>query len=227
MTGHSVIIPVLNGSRFIGEALRSALPQLEADDEVLVVDNGSTDDTLSVVRAVGDPRIAVLHQPKAGPAAARNMGIEAARGAFISFLDHDDMWPAGRTAGLMGSLAGNPEAQSVIGRMQVRFEPGTERLPNYTAFEGRTTDLAFLGPYMFRAGAVAAVGPFNETMRYGEDVDFLLRARSTVGPPMIWDGDCFIYRRHETNMTNDRPATNRGALSVLAQHLARNVWTGC
>lgn len=221
MTEHSVIIAVLNGSRFIADALNSALPELGPDDEILVVDNGSTDDTLAIVEAIGDPRITALHQPVSGPAAARNMGIAAARGRFISFLDHDDMWPAGRLAGLVQTLAADPRAPSAIGRMHVLFEPGVERIPTYTTFDGLTTDMPFLGPYLFRAEAIAATGNFNETMRFGEDVDFLLRARDAVGRPLVWDGNCFIYRRHETNMTNDRPAVNHGALSMLAQHLAR------
>ena len=86
----SVIVPVKNGAVYIAVALQSALVQLAADDEIIVIDNGSSDNTVSVVRAIRDPRIRLIEESTPGPASARNAGLRAASGALVSFLDHDD-----------------------------------------------------------------------------------------------------------------------------------------
>src|SRR5688500_3708111 len=106
----SVILPVRNGAAFIEQAIASALPQLSADDEVVVVDNGSTDETVSIVQALTNPRVRLIEEQRPGPAAARNAGLAVANGELISFLDHDDYWPQGRNAGLLAALAADPAA---------------------------------------------------------------------------------------------------------------------
>src|SRR5690242_14976762 len=88
----SVIIPTYNRARFVGEAVASALAQTLPPLEVIVVDDGSTDDTADVVARLNDPRVVYLRQENAGPATARNTGVEAARGDLIALLDSDDRW---------------------------------------------------------------------------------------------------------------------------------------
>ncbi|TVP43879.1 MAG: glycosyltransferase family 2 protein [Gemmatimonadales bacterium] len=87
----SVIIPCYNRAGMIGDAIQSSLDQTHSPSEVIVVDDGSTDDSLAVARSFGPP-VRTLHQENAGPAAARNAGIEAASGEFVAFLDSDDLW---------------------------------------------------------------------------------------------------------------------------------------
>jgi glycosyltransferase involved in cell wall biosynthesis len=90
----SVIVPVYNGEHFIKETLESAMLQTYRNLEIIVVDDGSTDGTRSVVAecAARDPRIRVVHQPNGGVARARNTGLAAARGEFAATLDGDDLW---------------------------------------------------------------------------------------------------------------------------------------
>jgi glycosyltransferase involved in cell wall biosynthesis len=90
----SVVIPVRNGERFIGRTLRSVLNQSYRDMEVIVVDDGSTDSSLAIAKEVAadDPRVHFHSGPRAGVAAARNFGIEQARGEFIAPVDADDLW---------------------------------------------------------------------------------------------------------------------------------------
>lgn len=216
---HSVIMPVLNGQRYIAEGLGSALAQLGPEDEVIVVDNGSTDGTIGIVDAVGDSRVRLLHQPKKGPAAARNMGIAAAAGRFITFLDHDDLWAPGRLAGMTAALLADPSADAVVGRMHVLFEVAPD--PTVEHFEGMITDLPFVGTMQFHAAAIAALGPFDESKIFGEDLEYLLKFRRIRRGLARWEGDAFIYRRHAGNMTNDLRATQRGLMSVLASNIAR------
>jgi glycosyltransferase involved in cell wall biosynthesis len=91
--GVSVIIPSYNRAQYIGQAVASALNQGPVVGEVIVVDDGSTDDTLSVLSGIKDPRLRVFTQPQSGPAAARNAGLIQARGRWIQFLDSDDALP--------------------------------------------------------------------------------------------------------------------------------------
>ncbi|MGQ9503351.1 MAG: glycosyltransferase family 2 protein [Thermogutta sp.] len=87
----SVVIPVFNGERFLAEAIRSALAQTLPPYEILVVDDGSTDESAELAESFGPP-VRVLREENRGEAAARNCGIEAARGDWIAFLDCDDVW---------------------------------------------------------------------------------------------------------------------------------------
>ena len=86
----SIVIPTYNRAHTIGEAIRSCRDQSHDDFELVIVDDGSTDDTEAVIRSIGDPRIRYLRRDNGGPAAARNTGIDAARGRYIAFLDSDD-----------------------------------------------------------------------------------------------------------------------------------------
>lgn len=86
----SIVLPARNAGAWIEESVRSALTQTHRDLEVIVVDNGSTDDTVDRALAAGDPRLRVIREAVAGPSAARNAGLAAARGEYIQFLDADD-----------------------------------------------------------------------------------------------------------------------------------------
>src|SRR5947208_1919794 len=87
----SVVIPVFNRHRYVREAIESVLAQTYPAVEVVVTDDGSTDETPDVLRSFGD-RIRVITQPNAGIAAARNVAVGAARGSLIALLDSDDRW---------------------------------------------------------------------------------------------------------------------------------------
>ena len=89
----SVIIPTYNRAHLVGRAIRSVLNQTYQDFEIIVVDDGSTDNTEEVVKSFNDPRIRYIrHEENKGAAAARNTGIKAAKGKFIAFQDSDDEW---------------------------------------------------------------------------------------------------------------------------------------
>ncbi len=94
----SIVIPAYNVERFIVVAVRSALAQTVDDIEVIVVDDGSSDRTGSLVRAIRDPRLRVISQKNCGLSGARNSGIRAARGKYVGFLDGDDVWMPGKAA---------------------------------------------------------------------------------------------------------------------------------
>jgi glycosyltransferase involved in cell wall biosynthesis len=106
----SVIIPARNAEKTIVSAVRSALGQTWSDLEVIVIDDGSSDGTLARLATLKDERLRVLTCGKRGVAAARNQGIELARGEFISFLDADDLWTADKIEAQVKALESRPDA---------------------------------------------------------------------------------------------------------------------
>jgi glycosyltransferase involved in cell wall biosynthesis len=216
----SVIMPVRNGARFIAAALASVLPQLAGDDEVLVVDDASTDATRETVAAVDDPRLRVLAGLGRGVSAARNLGLAAASGDFVAFLDHDDMWPAGRHAVLMRALAAAPAYGCAGGRVRLKVESDAIMPRSFADIDGQLRPM-FLCSLLFRRWPIDRAGAFAEDMRFGEDIDFLLRLREAGCRTLAVDADTLIYRRHDANVTLDRIGVEDGFMQVLRQRRLR------
>ena len=105
----SVVIPAKNVAAYVGETLASALAQGEVG-EVIVVDDGSTDDTTAIVRGIRDPRLRLMTNDSAGVSAARNLGARYARGEWLLFLDADDRLRPGAVAALLEAARGAPRA---------------------------------------------------------------------------------------------------------------------
>jgi len=104
----SVVIPAFNAGRFINRTINSVLAQTYKDYEVIVVDDGSTDNTAEAVKSYGS-KVQYIHQANAGDGLARNTGIKAAKGRWVAFLDHDDEWLPEKLALQMNMLSSNPD----------------------------------------------------------------------------------------------------------------------
>src|ERR1019366_3526420 len=108
-------VPTFNRGYILGEAIQSILDQTYPHFELIVVDDGSTDDTADVVNSFKDTRVHLIQHPKnAGAAAARNTGLAAAQGDLISFLDSDDLWNPNKLALETSFLQGHPEVDAVF-----------------------------------------------------------------------------------------------------------------
>ena len=118
----SVIIPVRDGVRFIEEAVNSALQQLAKNDEIMIVDDASTDGTATALARLSDQRISVLKGSGRGVSSARNIGLAAASGEFVAFLDHDDLWPPRRHTVLLETLLSDDSLDCAVGRVRLRME---------------------------------------------------------------------------------------------------------
>ena len=111
----SLIIPAWNAARTLGETLASAVAQSLPPDEIIVVDDGSTDQTAAIATAAG---ARLISQPRQGPAVALNTGIAASRGDVLAFLDADDLWPAEKQAQQSARLAAEPALDGVFGQVE-------------------------------------------------------------------------------------------------------------
>ena len=220
----SVVIPVFDGDRFLGAALESALAQSVRPLEVIVVDDGSRDASVAVAESFAGVR--VIKQANAGPAAARNVGVDAAAGDLIAFLDADDLMAPGRLEFQVEYLATNPQAGAVMGRQEVIMEPGA--VTPWWALEpspwvkhipaGEHMSVMTL---MVRREVFATVGPFDPSLRIGEDIDWLFRARE-LGVEVAMVEDVLVHRRvHDRNLTLDYPANRAAMFRVLKARIDR------
>src|SRR5205823_6629289 len=135
----SVVIPTYNYGRFVGQAVQSVLDQTVAPHEVIVVDDGSTDDTPSVLAQFGS-NVRLLHQHRRGPSAARNAGIAASCRDLVAFLDADDWWEPGKLARQVEEMERRPELAAI--GCGARGIDGTGRAVGPIAVHRATPDTA-------------------------------------------------------------------------------------
>jgi glycosyltransferase involved in cell wall biosynthesis len=188
----SVVVPLYEKGRYVERALRSIFQQTFDDYEVIVVDDGSTDDGAARVAALHHPRVRLIQQPNAGPGAARNRGIAEARGAIIAFLDADDEWQPDYLRRAVAALDAHAEAAAfTCAHIDVRpgcsaapvwqprgIVPGVFRARPDTSPALLVTLVAFMSTVStaVRAEAVRRLGGFYENRcRYGEDAVLMLK----------------------------------------------------
>lgn len=203
MTTISTIIPVLNGAEYIADALASISRQSIQPDEILVVDDGSTDNTLDVVHKISkrNPAIRLLEGPQKGPGPARNVALRQVRGDIITFLDADDLWPADKIQTQLARLVKGPYVDVVSGFIRYFDKLCKDTLA--PAEDSKTNDIfhVHLGAAIFRRSVFDKLGLFHEDMLYSEDVDLILKIRESDFPMTILRYVTLYYRRHENAMT--------------------------
>lgn len=187
----TVVIPTYNLASLLPEAIASVHAQAWPDLEIIVVDDGSTDDTKEVLNALArDVDLRWYHQENAGAAVARNRGIAEARGEWVAFLDADDVWFPQKLTKQFAELEKHPEAAFSFSDVQVRLENGAQRdLPTRRSSQPLICQL--LGGNLFatptvvvRRNRLIEVGAFDAELRTGEDWDLWLRlsARYSCAP---------------------------------------------
>lgn len=177
----SVIIPTYNRANLLPESVGSVLSQDYDSLEVLVVDDGSTDDTEEVAGGFGD-RVRYLWQEKSGVSAARNLGILHARGEYLIFLDSDDVLLPGAVTKLAQALDGNPECGAAYCGWIETDGPGSvyKRSPltrpsGWVFVEMCTEYISVVHSIMIRRDCVARAGMFDTRLSRFEDMDFNIR----------------------------------------------------
>lgn len=215
----SAIMPVHNGAAHLADGLRSILAQSHAVREIIVVDDGSTDGSAELARAVA-PEVRVISQTRQGPAAARNAGAAAAHGALLAFLDHDDLWPVDRTAKLLEALAAHPGAGLIYGRLEILGSPGL-------AVDARLMQANHSHvPFLFSTALVnrdiwLAEGGMAPARDYSEDVDLYLRLLEAKVAVALTDAVTLIYRQHGGNRSRAIERSQAALLDTLRASLRR------
>jgi glycosyltransferase involved in cell wall biosynthesis len=226
----SVIIPAFEAESYVGDAIESVLAQTLPPEEVIVVDDGSTDSTAEV--ASGYEGVRVIRQANRGPSAARNTGFAASKGGLIAFHDADDLMPPGKLEVQAGYLSEHPGCGCVIGRQQVMTEAGSPApfwargvppLGNEAGDkrERQQQNLIHMMTMLVRREAFERVGPFDEEMRLAEDIDWVFRAQELrIGVEVI-DDVVLIRRIHDANMTHDEEQAGHMLFVAFKQRMDR------
>jgi len=223
----SVITPAYNAAAFLAETVRSVLGQTFSDLELIIVEDGSTDDTLAVARrlAATDSRVRVVATPNGGPAAARNVALRAAGGEFIALLDSDDVWRPQYLARQIALLDANPDV-SIVTSNAINRGGGAnfDAKPYWTQTTGveRLTVLDIIRQQdsvcilsVFRRRVYETIGGFDPTFNGNEDYEYWLRATLT-GLVVLRNFEPLAeYRRRSGSLSSDEPRMIRGALKVL------------
>jgi glycosyltransferase involved in cell wall biosynthesis len=212
----SVVMPVYNAGRFLADAIRSVFAQSHVQIQIIVVDDGSTDDSADVVRHFA---VSYIRQQRSGIAAARNTGVLAARGSLLAFLDADDLWTHSKLARQVQLLAQRPDLQLVAGRVEQfydeRYAGPRNPLPAPAA-EAYTA-----GALLIRRRDFFRVGMFNTTLQVGEFIDWHSRAINSGLREFCLDEVLLRRRIHGENSTLKQRHSQRDYLSVVKSHLDR------
>ncbi|HRZ43233.1 MAG TPA: glycosyltransferase [Bacteroidales bacterium] len=216
----SVIIPVYNGEKYLAEALHSVLSQEEGYREVIVVDDGSVDQSLAVAERFL-PLVRILKQENRGAAAARNTGIEASGGSYIAFLDADDLWMPQHTTLLMNALEEHPEYEIAAGSVEQFISPDCPDTPRLRE-ELRIMPGYHLGCILMRRTTFDRIGWFNEKLNIAEVIDWFSRMEQS-GIRIFHIHDVVYQRRiHTTNQGITKRDHLTEIASVLHQKLQRH-----
>jgi glycosyltransferase involved in cell wall biosynthesis len=218
----SCIVPVYNGERYLKEALDSILAQTYSQLEIIVVDDGSTDGTAKIGAEFGG-RLRYLDQLNAGPAAARNRGLNAASGDFVTFLDADDLWHPEKLSRQLACFENRPELGYCVTHVQnfwvAELAEEKDKFSNHrlsNPLPGYVTQTL-----MARRAVFETVGCFNASLRHGDDTDWFLRA-SDQGTPAELLPEVLVYRRlHDANLSRAAAASRAEYLHIVKMTLDR------
>jgi glycosyltransferase involved in cell wall biosynthesis len=217
------VIPVRDRAGLVGRSIESVLAQRGPSFELIVFDDGSTDATPAVLSGYGE-RILAVRQPPTGRSAARNAGIERARGEWIAFLDSDDAWLPGKLARQLAYHEANPGfAMSAHGVERVhpdgRVEPAPPDALTGDAYLSLADHFAFVpSAVMVRSDVAREVGGFDANFDGTEDLDFALRVAAKH--PVAVMPDC-LTRYHLHDAQTGRRRLAGGNARVLRAHLER------
>jgi glycosyltransferase involved in cell wall biosynthesis len=211
-------VPIRNAAPHLPAALTSILPQLSQSGEILVIDGGSTDDSVAIAIAHG---ARVLHQQGRGLATARNQAILASQTPWIAFCDGDDRWATDALAVRMRSLKANPTARAVIGRVVRERLPGTEATPAQLGQVGRSVPGFTPGAMLVRRETFDAIGFFDETLAIGTDSDWFVRLQESNQLVFHIDDTVLFKGARGVSLSADVDAYRRDLLIVARRFIGR------
>lgn len=215
----SVIVPVFDGAAYLPDCLESILGQTLAVDEVIVVDDGSSDDSAAIAETFDGVR--VLRRANGGSAAARNTGLEVAVGERIAFCDADDRWLPTKNERQVAYLDEHADVDCVLCRNETDLTDGTE-LPDYLAPDVVFGDPGGVMPMtgLFRRALLEDLGGFHDHAQ-GQDFDLLIRARELGGRIDVLDEKLAVRRVHDANWSRQFGSFTPGVLRSVRDHLRR------
>ncbi len=217
----SVVIPCFNGARHLANAVESVLTQKHGSLDIVVVDDGSTDETRAVAKKLGNSIRLVTHEENRGLAPARNSGLQAATGEIISFLDVDDLWLPQKLAIQLPLLLSQPELDGVWGMGQIMMLADSPHHPLQFHPTEPPKHWPQLGCFLFRRRLFDQLGSFDIRQSHADDIDLLSRAQA-AGMLIQQHKDVVMHwQRHDKNMTNDVGPARKDFIAAIKRSLER------
>lgn len=219
----SIVVPTFNRARYIAEAVASVRAQRYTPLELIVVDDGSTDETPQILQQLAGDDMRCLRQDNHGLPAARNAGIRESNGVFLAFLDDDDVWLADKLQRQMAVFEKAPKTDAVYGHAQQFISPdlnASERSP-LEHLDGRVVAAPISPTLLIRRAAFDRVGPFDETLSFGIEMDWYGRLCDQSLCVTMLDAVVYHRRLHRSNMNRATNGEQSERLRVLKQMLDR------
>jgi glycosyltransferase involved in cell wall biosynthesis len=199
----SVVIPAFDSATTIGAAIESVLGQTRRVDEILVVDDGSRDDTAAIAEAYGPP-VRVVRKRNGGTASARNAGVREAAGDVVTLLDADDAYRATHVQEIVETLEARPDLDAVLTDAEYVSPAGSSRCGDFWPAHASRDILDVSASVTFcaigvRKRALLELGPFDARFRILEDVEFWHRLICRGYRVGYVDSASYVYRVHEAS----------------------------
>lgn len=213
----SCIVPVFNGETTVAETLQSLFSQTYPRLEIIVVDDGSADSTLSVLKPFAG-RVKVLQRPHAGPSAARNAGIAEASGAILSFLDADDLWHPDKIRSQVEHFREKPELQASFVLVKNFWSPEASAEKERFEKQGlvKLVHPFCLSSFAAKREVFEKLGLFREDLVIGEDSEWFTRMKNAGIPYEILPVHLLSRRLHARNLTRDLSFVTREEIQQRA-----------
>lgn len=217
----SVVIPAWNAARTLAETLASVAAQVRPADEVIVVDDGSTDASAAIAEAHPlCPR--VIRKAHSGAPATMNRGVAAADGDLLAFVDADDLWPAPKLADQAAVLATRPDLDGVLGHVEAFVCPSVAADQAARFVVPPAPQPGWLtGTLLVRRAAFDRVGPFAEDLSNGFAIDWFDRARATGLAFLMLDAVLLRRRLHPGSLAARNRASDAAMLEMARRAIAR------
>ncbi|HLA81764.1 MAG TPA: glycosyltransferase family A protein [Thermoleophilia bacterium] len=198
----SCIVPVFNGERYLGEALESIRAQTYRPLEIIVADDGSTDGTATVVAGFAEP-VRYLFQPNAGPAAARNLGLGAAQGEYVAFLDADDLLYPEKLARQMARFQARLDLDLCVTYVRNFWTP--ELAQEEAHYRDHPRAQAMPGYYtstlLAKRALFDTVSQFNNAYRHGDATEWFVRVAERAAVVELLPDVLTYHRMHDANLS--------------------------
>jgi len=212
----SVVIAVYNTEKYIAEAIESIFAQNYSNIEIIVVNDGSTDNTLKILEQYSG-RIKIISQENKGQSVARNVGIKQAKGTLIGFIDADDLWAENYILNTIKYLSADSVYDYVYGQTKYfRIIDGKKEMTDNLCMK------MLIGASLFKKKVFDIVGLFNEEMREGEDLDWFFRLMESHCKGKKIEETMLFYRRHENNISNPKDRKSKSLLNAYREKAKRN-----
>ncbi|MCK5811892.1 MAG: glycosyltransferase [Clostridiales bacterium] len=218
----SVIMAVYNGQKYIKKAIDSVLNQSHKQVELIIVDDGSTDNTATLIKSYKSENISYYYQENSGPGAARNLGINYAKGSLIAFIDHDDVWYKDKLFKQITYHRYHPDVSVLFTKHNLVFEDPTKDYSWVQTIEHQKRySTRVPSSQLLEKSVLNQLGLFNESLKLGEDFDFLNRIIESSLQIHTLDEILYDKLIHDNNISSDIQKNRQFIFKILSTSIKR------